>query len=222
MSVSEPEFLAESTDATPFRIAPVHGRFVFLRPVGPEDYGFLRAAELGGELGVRWRYRGSMVSPDQWSRNLWQSTLTQYLIVGTTNPSPLGLVVAYQANFQDGHAYLAAESFRARRPDPLMIFGISLFIEHVFTCWSFHKLYLEVAEYNLGQFGSALGRQFAVEGRLREHIWYGDRRWDQVLLALYRDAWRRDSNRILRAAQPVAETRMRVRVPAPVNGGSAV
>jgi hypothetical protein len=103
-----------------------------------------------------------------------------------------------------------------------MIFGISLFIEHVFTCWNFHKLYLEVAEYNLGQFGSAMGGRFALEGRLREHIWYDDRRWDQLLLELYRDAWRKESTRILRAARPVPEARLRVRVPVPVNGGSAV
>jgi hypothetical protein len=214
--VSAPGDLHESDSepAAHFRVSPLHGRFVFLRPVGPEDYRYLRTAELGGDLGVRWRYRGSTVSPEQWAQSLWQSVLAQFLVVGVEDPNPLGLVAVYQPNFQDGYAYLAAERFGPRRPAPLMIFGIALFIEYIWTCWSFHKLYLEVAEYNIGQLQSGIGRLFAQEGRLREHLWYDGRRWDQIVLALYRETWRTEGARLAAAARPQQETRLRVRMPA--------
>lgn len=201
--------------AQTFKVPPLYGRFVFLRVINPQDYQLLRSAELGGDLGVRWRYRGSTVSPEQWAQSLWQGTLAQYLVVGVEDPNPLGLVTAYQANFQDGYAFLAAEALGARHPSPLMMFGIALFIDYVFTCWNFHKVYLEVAEYNAPQFGSGIGRMFEQEGRMREHLWYGGRRWDQLLLAIYRDTWQQESRRVLATARPPQESRMHVRMPAP-------
>lgn len=198
-----------------FRVSPLHGRFVFLRVVNPDDYRFLRSVELSGELGVRWRYRGSTVSPEQWAQGLWQGTLAQYLVVGVDDPNPLGLVAVYQANYQDGYAFVAGEGFGISRPSPLMMFGLALFIDYVFTCWNFHKLYLEVAEYNAGQFSSGIGRLFDLEGRLRQHLWYDGRRWDQLILAIYRDKWQRESRRLLEAARPPRELRAHIRMPAP-------
>jgi RimJ/RimL family protein N-acetyltransferase len=89
-----------------------------------------------------------------------------------------------------------------------------MFIDYVFTCWSFHKLYLEVAEYNVEQFATVIGRLFDVEARLREHLWYGERRWDQLLLALYREGWRERGARLLAAARQPPELSLRVRMPA--------
>jgi hypothetical protein len=206
--------LAEGAElADGFRVARLHGRHVLLRLVSPEDYRFLRSAELGGELAVRWRYRGATVSPDQWAHNLWQSVLAQFLVVGVSDPAPLGLVVVYKANFQDGHAYLAVERFGSRRKDPLLFFGVALFLDYVFGCWNFEKLYLEVAEYNLVQFRSGVGRFFDVEARLRGHLWYDGRRWDQVTLALYRERWQERAGKILAAVRAPAEQRLIMRLP---------
>jgi len=171
-----------------FVTAPLHGRHVYLRQVGPEDYRLLRTAELSSHLGVRWRHRGASLSPEQWAQRLWHSVLAQHLVIGHDDPNPIGLVSAYQANFQDGYAYLAAERLQ-QRVSPLMVFGVALFVQYVFTCWDFHKLYLEVAEYNAGRFRS--GRLFETEARLREHLWYRGRRWDQLILALARHGWKR-------------------------------
>ena len=210
---SQASDLTSESLGRPFGVAPLRGQHVLLRLIIPEDYRFLRVAELSGDLGVRWRFRGSTASPEQWSQSLWQSTLAQYLVVRTDDPTPLGLVAAYRANFQDGHAYLAAETFGGRRPAPVMLFGVALFIDYLFACWNFHKLYLEVVEYNMDQFESGIGRLFDVEGRLRHHVWYDGRRWDQLLLALYRDTWRRESARVLVAARGPDEVHMTVRLP---------
>jgi RimJ/RimL family protein N-acetyltransferase len=67
--------------------------------------------------------------------------------------------------------------------------GCGLFIEHAFSCWPFHKLYLDVAGYNLGRFRSGEGTLFEVEGRLRGHHFQGGRRWDHHILAIFRESW---------------------------------
>jgi hypothetical protein len=208
------EFGGRPGSGASFRVPPLHGRHVFLRQIQPEDYRLIRAADGGGDLAVRWRFRGSSSSPEQWAQSLWRGVLVQYLVVGLHDPTPLGLVAVYNANFQDGYAYLAAERFGARRATPLMVFGLALFIDYVFACWDFHKLYLEVAEYNVGQFQSGIGRLFTEEARLGGHIWYGERRWDQLILALYRDTWRQEGSRLLAASISSPERRLIVQMPA--------
>jgi hypothetical protein len=94
-----------------------------------------------------------------------------------------------------------------------MFFGVALFLDYVFTCWNFEKLYLEVTEYNLAQFRSGMGRFFDVEARLRGHVWYAGRRWDQLTLALYRERWQRQAGRILGAVRAPAEQRLIMRLP---------
>ena len=199
--------------AAAFEVPVTYGRQVYLREVTPEDYRFLRAAECHGELGIRWRFRGSSLSPERWVQSLWQSVLVQHVVVSRKEPTPLGLALAYRPSFQDGHVYIATEAFRPVPRSPLMIFGSALFIEYVFRCWNFHKLYFEVAEYNMPQFESGIGRLFEVEGRLRDHFWYDGRRWDQYHLALYRETWERESQRILRTQLAGPPTQMRVRMP---------
>jgi RimJ/RimL family protein N-acetyltransferase len=80
-----------------------------------------------------------------------------------------------------------------------MMMGIGLFFEYVFGCWDVRKLYMEVAEYNFPQMESGIGRFFELEGRLRNHTYLAGKHWDQLTLALYRDAW--TSERVQRLVQ---------------------
>jgi hypothetical protein len=150
------------------------------------------------ELGLRWRYRGMTPSPDQWVRMIWDGVLAQFLVVTRKSERPLGLVLVYRANMQDQFAYLGAARFGAHARSPLMILGLALFVEYVFTCWPFHKLYLETPEYNYEQFAKSIQRYVKLEGRFHDHSYYGGRRWDQLVLALYRSTWRTEAERLLR------------------------
>lgn len=197
----------------PFPVAELRGRGFFLRPLGQADYLLLRAAESSTEIGVRWRARGSVLSPDQWAQSLWQGRLAQMIVALERDGRPLGLVQLYSANFQDGHASIGAMSFDSASGSPLMIFGLALFLDHVFTCWNFHKLYMEVAEYNMPQFASGIDRLVVQEGRLRHHYWYGGRHWDQLLLALYRDDWIERGRGLVRAARRPPQRVVRISMP---------
>jgi hypothetical protein len=83
-----------------------------------------------------------------------------------------------------------------------MMFGLALFLRYVFTCWNFRKLYMEVAEYNYEQFSSGAGRFFEVEGRLREHFYYGGRYWDKLILTLSRETFRDRGAAVLSLEDP--------------------
>jgi RimJ/RimL family protein N-acetyltransferase len=176
---------------------PLRGRHVYLRPLMPQDYPLLQQVEMGSDANVRWRFRGATPSPEQWMQATWTGVLAQFVVARRRDDRPIGMVVIYRANFQHRHAYLAAVGFE--RPSPLMVFACALFIEYVFTIWGFHKLYLELPEFNLSQFASGVGSYFVEEGRLREHSFHGDRMWDEVILALYRDRWREHGPRLLEA-----------------------
>jgi hypothetical protein len=179
----------------------LRGRNVLLRPVAPEDYHSLHAVELSADLGPRWRFRGATPSPEQWSQATWSSTLAQFLVVGRRSNKPIGIVAVHQANFQDGYAYMSAAHFEPSRPSPAMMIGLAIFLNYVFTCWDFRKLYMEVPEYNYDQFASVVTRYGRLEGRLRDHCYFAGRYWDQLTLAIYRDHWQSVGAKALRAAQ---------------------
>jgi hypothetical protein len=164
-----------------------------------DDYPYVRMLELSPELGPRWRFRGTTPSPQEWERQTWSNVLAQFMVIAREDTSALGLVTAYEANFQDGHAHLAAAKFDPDDRSPLMMFGIAQFIQYVFTCWNLRKLYIDVPEYNYEQFSSGEGRYFTIEGRLREHSYYDGRLWDRLILAVHREQWGEWSDRLLHA-----------------------
>ena len=180
---------------------PLRGKSVYLRPVTPEDYQSLLRVELSEQLGPRWRFRGSTPSPEQWSQATWSGTLAQFLAVARPSDRPLGIVAVHQANFQDGFAYMSAARFEPSRPSPAMMFAVAIFLNYVFTCWDFRKLYMEVPEYNYAQFASVIKRFAKMEGRLTGHTYFAGRYWDQMILAIYRDHWIPFAAEVLRAAQ---------------------
>lgn len=172
------------------------------------------ALEEGPDLGARWRLRGSTPSPEQWVRALWQDVLAQYLVCATEDARSLGVVLAYRPNFQDQHAYLAAARFDQTRHTPLMMLGVGMFINYVFTCWPFRKLYLETPEFNYDQFASGEGRMFSIEARLKDHSYFAGRHWDQLTLAIYRDQWARYGRRVEELEAPGEPRRVTIRIPA--------
>jgi hypothetical protein len=167
-----------------FTVPSLDGRHVYLRAVTPEDYRFLRLVETSSELAPRWRFRGSTPSPEEWAQMTWAPVLAQFMVVARRRNEAIGIVAAYHANFQDGFAYVAAARFDPRSRSPLMVLGVAVFLQYVFSCWDLRKLYLEVPEYNYPQLASGHQRIFEIEGRLCQHSFLGGELWDQLILAI--------------------------------------
>ena len=174
---------------------PLTGRQVQLRAVVPGDYPILRMLEMSDELGIRWRLRGGTPGPGAWEQGLWAQVLAQFMMVRRDDGQPIGIVSAYRPDFQNGHAYIAAARFRPQEPSPLVILGVALFLDYVFDCWDFRKLYMELPEFNMTPLASAVGRLLTVEGRMRKHEYFRGRYWDKLIVALYRDSWARERGR---------------------------
>jgi hypothetical protein len=168
---------------------PLSGRRVFLRPVLVSDYDAILLAELSEPLAHRWRHRGSTPRPEEFAQRLWNGVLAQFLVCRATDLQPIGLVLSYGADLRASHVHLAATKFDANDQSPLLLYGLTLFVNYLFVHWGFRKLYVEVPEFNAGQFGSGSGRLMTEEGRLREHLFFDGRYWDQVVYAVYRSDW---------------------------------
>jgi hypothetical protein len=192
---------SEQTVDLDFQLPTLTGRHVFLRPVRSEEHAWLRMADLSVQLGVRWRFRGATPSMAQWSQ-LSEAALAQLLVVRSSDRAALGIATVYAHNFQDQHAFLALASFSPGGRSPLVLMGGAMFIDYVFSCWAFRKLYLEMPEYNLAQFARGINRLFVQEGQLRGHHYYRGRWWDKLIFALYRERWEERSPRVLAAAMP--------------------
>lgn len=173
------------------------GRWVRLRPPGHHDYELLRAAELSDALGPRWRHRGATPSPESFAQSLWAGVLAQHLVVDRRDGRPLGLVCAYGADLQSGTALVAFTRLDPADPGPRFGEGVFLFVDHLFTTWPFRKLCGESLAGNLDPFGSAVGSLLVEEGRWRSHVLVAGQHVDVVLLALWRDTWEHERQRLL-------------------------
>jgi hypothetical protein len=189
---------------------PLRNEHVVLRPPVPGDYDMLRLAEMSTDVGLNWRLRGHTPGPEEWAANLWSGVLAQHLVFPIADGPPLGLLVAYRASLQDGFSYLAALKFDPNDRSPLFLQGLALFTDFLFATWNFHKLYMEVPAYNMQQFASGVGRYLEIEGRFKEHLSYAGRRWDLLMLALYRERWQQHGARAVAAGA----RRLVVRMPA--------
>jgi RimJ/RimL family protein N-acetyltransferase len=176
--------------ATPVEWEPTwQGRRVTLRPVASSDLRFVYRISLDPSIAFRWRYRGALPTEAEFTQSLFSGVLVQFVVSNKRTGDPLGLVTAYNANQREGWVYLGAvadpQHFRTGR----VLEGVGLLIDYLFTLWPFRKIYIESMEFNLDQFRHASAEVLVEEGRLKNHVFYADRYWDLLILALYRDHW---------------------------------
>ncbi len=171
-------------DVAPPRLA---GQFFRLVPVLPQAAPFLYGLAVSPDVGFRWRYRGSVPAYQQFEQqDMWQGILAQFLVESIQTNQPAGHVMCYNPDLSLGHAYVGAGMTSQYLGSGIAVEPVRLFIDYLFDVWPLRKLYLELPEFNYSQFASAGGRGLHVEGRLRDHDYYRNRRWDRLILAVYR------------------------------------
>jgi RimJ/RimL family protein N-acetyltransferase/acyl carrier protein len=168
----------------------LQGRVARLRPVLPEDLEFIYTVSVCEQNGFRWRYRGEFPDPGTFSRDHDKGTLLQMLVVCLSSSERAGIVNLYAENLRDGWAYLGALAAPEFQQTGVVIEGAAILLDYAFNLWPFRKIYLETIEYNLSAFEAGLRRVACEEGRLRDHVFFGQRYWDVVTSAIYRDSWR--------------------------------
>jgi RimJ/RimL family protein N-acetyltransferase len=167
------------------------GRRVVLRPVYPEDYGYLYSLAVSPEIGFRWRYRGAVPAYDVFLRDLWAGILVQFMVCDATTGEPVGFVVAHSADLKSGFAHVAVLMSPAGMGRGWGVEAGALFITYLFATWSFRKLYAESLAFTWGAVSSGVRRLFREEGCLEDHEFYQGRYWDLHIAAVYRNDWER-------------------------------
>jgi RimJ/RimL family protein N-acetyltransferase len=165
-----------------------------LRPLTPVDIDALYHASLDPRANHRWRFRGGTPSPAEFHQALYSAeVLCQYMVVDLESRHSVGLVTAYAADHMARHARVAIQRLLPEDAPPeskgLMIEGFGVFVQYLFDHFDLNKVYVEVPEYNMSLFDLGPGSMLKVEGRLKDHMYWGDRTWDMCFLAMYREDW---------------------------------
>lgn len=171
------------------------GRNVRLRPVESRDYEFLFRLYTTGDHLVRYRLRGVTPSPEAFVRFLWDQVLCQF-IVESKDGHVVGVVSSFEPDFRNRYVYIAGCSTKEFEASGLVLEGVALLVSYLFTTFDFRKVYGESLESNYAQFALGEGRLFDVEGRMKEHEYIDGGYQDFVLLAIYREAWRTQHQRV--------------------------
>lgn len=161
---------------------------ISLTTVEPDDVRFLYTLATHPETCYRWRYRGNPPPIDRFAADLWSKVLVQFVARRTADGEPVGHVVAYGADAGNGFAYLGAVFQPWYTGTGLAARAVAMFVRYLFHTHSLRKLYLEVPGYNWDQVRSGEGRQFQVEGVMRDHEYFAGRYWNRYLCAIYPDS----------------------------------
>lgn len=169
---------------------------VMLRAIEEPDVVALYRASLDPATNHRWRFRGRTPAPEQFRQALFsEQVLAQYMVaLVESHESTVGVVSAYAGDLVSKFCYVAFQRVgrfdqtEVQETGGLMIEGALLFVQYLFDHFDLRKLYLEVPEYNRSLFPLE-GGLLVEEGRLADHLWYGDRYWDQYLFAIRRADW---------------------------------
>jgi RimJ/RimL family protein N-acetyltransferase len=179
--------MAPDAQSRSFDYASRSNRWISLVPVEPRHLDYLYELATHEETGARWRYHGSLPTRDAFIGALWAGVLAQFVVQDRKSGTPLGLVVAYNADHRNGFCYVAGVMAAPASRSGLGVAALDVFVNYLFHTWNFRKLYAEVPEYNLELLGGGRGPLLKVEGELCAHLYYGAKWWDLLIVAIYRE-----------------------------------
>jgi RimJ/RimL family protein N-acetyltransferase len=164
----------------------MRGARALLTPVLPSDTDFLYALAVSPETGFRWRFRGAVPSYQTFVEVLWEGINAQF-VVRDGDARPVGHAIIYNIDFNLGLAYIGVALSSAVAGSGAGVECAEILIHYAFCTWALRICYMELPEYNFGQFASGEGRFFEVQGRLTDADIYGGRHYDRLIVAISRE-----------------------------------
>lgn len=191
----------------------LRGRTCSLRPVYPSDYERIYRWSTEPPTASTWRFRSVTPSPEAFPGLLWSGVLTQFVIVSHDLPDlALGLVQAFDHDASNRVAYIGIVvgpdgPWRDRAGAE----ALSLFLRHLFAVFDLRKVYAETFEPALPGIGRVINSWASIheEGRLVDHVFHNGTYHDLVILAIERDRFRNDEERLARLARAGRSSRGR-------------
>lgn len=166
------------------------GARVRLRPLEPRDTSTLYRAAFDPNSSFRWRYRGQTLGPAEFEASLHQGVLCQFAVCSPSGDLQ-GLVVSYQADLTNGHAYFGYLRATSVQPIPgATTEGLALFFRHLFKCFPLRMLYCELPSSNIHLIRSLSDAGlFQQVGRFPEHLFGPHGFEDMYTFILTRETW---------------------------------
>jgi RimJ/RimL family protein N-acetyltransferase len=181
----------------PAHRSPVQvGRYTRVRPVTPDDYGWLFDLAVATPAGSRWRLHGELPTFDAFVTGLLRGA-TATCAVEALDGGPIGMVQLWQHDLLSRHAQLTAFVDPAVEGRGWPLEGVVLFVDYAFAAFDLRKLYLETLATELPAFASLVGTVLREEGCLRAHRYVFGQHVDCHLLALYREDFEREAAALL-------------------------
>ena len=173
---------AAAADASPVRT----GRYTRVRPVTPDDYGWLFHVAVSSDVGARWRLHGDVPTFDAFIGGLLRDSPAT-CIIERLSGEPIGMVQLWQHQAISRHAHLTAFLAPGAEGQGWPLEGVVLFVDYAFRAFDLRKLYLESLSTELRTYESLVGRVLHEEGCLIGHRYVFGELVDCHILALYRD-----------------------------------
>lgn len=160
-----------------------------LRPLRPDDYGYLFEMLSTPPALQQWRFRGGFPNHQQFVSALWNQVALQLLIEGKHTGRPLGLVQAYDRDLRNGHVRFSMIVDPAVQGQGWPLEAAVLSLDHLFRLWNLRKIYADVLEPFWAPIGSAVGWLFDEEACLLEHEFYDGSYHSLRILSVTKERW---------------------------------
>lgn len=170
------------------------GPRVRLAPVTPEDHPFLYNLAISDENAFRWVLRGAIPSFDQFVEQLHRDYPTKFTVWLRESGQRVGQAIAYNIDLRNRHCSLGVAIAADGIGRGLGREALGVLVQHMFTILPMRKVYAEVPDFTFAGveanvLGAEVNDMFAIEGRLRSHLYIdGDYR-DVLVVGLDRSRW---------------------------------
>lgn len=163
---------------------------VALRELTPSDLDRLYHMAMEPSNAHRWRYQGRSLSPEDFRATIFsRSVLCQFAVVAT-NGQLVGCVTAYDADFLGGHCAIAAFGGGAHSAGRGAVAeGCGILIEYVLDHFPFHKIFLEMPEYNSRLLKGSMDGIAALEAEISDYYFFAGQRWSKQIYSITRHHW---------------------------------
>jgi RimJ/RimL family protein N-acetyltransferase len=166
------------------------GRSIRLRPARPSDVEPLFELTTDPEVWHRANHRASSIpSYAKFSNQFQFDSGHGFIIESLTQAELVGWVSAYGEDEIAAYAYADVIVSPDYFDTGAGVEAFGLFVNYLFQCKNYRKVYIEAVDFTLHTYSSGLRRFFVEEGRLRDHEYLYGRYWDRYVFAVYRDTW---------------------------------
>jgi RimJ/RimL family protein N-acetyltransferase len=167
----------------------LRGRKVELTACTPDCYEDLYRIAVDPDIAFRWRFRGSIPTPEQFIANLHGKSLIQFAVRSLSDAQLIGHVVAFAHDARHSTCEVAAMMTPETRGSGLGIEAHILFLDYLFSRWPLELITAEMPEFNYEQVKAGDGKLFEAVARIAGYRYFNGEYHDLVILTVRRADW---------------------------------